>query len=410
METNEHEHSGEAHPGEAHPGEPQPPAYDHTATPQGRAFLWGGLILGVLAVVLLLTHGFGLFAGRGGGGETPPLVHKGDGIFIPEDSPLRKELTVMAAAAEPQSPLFTAPGLVESDPVRTVTVLPPGAGRVSAVKVALGDRVRRGQTLAVIDSPDLAQAYDDNDKAASSAVLAAKNLKYQEAQFKIGAASQRDLDQARSDNAQAVAEYERTRAHLRAMGAAENARGAARLLTVRAPVDGAVTALSIATGATINDDTQPIMTVADLSVVWVTAFVAEKDVAHVARNDDAEVSLDAYPGKTLHGKVLFVSHVIEPDSRRNKTRIAFENPDYDLKPNMFANVTLRGPAQGRVVVPASALLMNNDRTTVFVETSPWTFERRSVEPLLQEGSRVPILSGLKPGEQVLVKGGILIND
>ena len=401
MEANEHEHSGESQPAE----------FQHTATPQGRAFLWGGLVLGVLLVLLLFTHGFGLFGGHGGTeAATPALVHQGDRIFIPESSPLRKQLTVMAAPAEPESPLFTAPGVVESDPVRTVTVLPAGAGRVRAVKVALGDRVQRGQLLALIDSPDLAQAYADNDKAASAATLAAKTLKYQQAQFEIGAASQRDLDQARDGNAEAVAEYVRSRARLRAMGAAEDARGEGRLLGVRAPVDGAITTLSIATGATINDDTQPIMTVADLSVVWVTAFVAEKDVAHVARNDDAEVVLDAYPGKTLHGKVLFVPATIEADSHRNKTRIAFENPDYALKPNMFAAVRLLGPAQSRVVVPASALLMNNDRTTVFVETSPWTFERRSVEPLLQEGSQVPILSGLKAGEQVVVKGGILIND
>jgi cobalt-zinc-cadmium efflux system membrane fusion protein len=390
---------------------PAPETHDHTPTARSSAILWGGLILGVLLVLLAFTHGFGLWGGRGGGGEeNPAVVHQGGRIFIPEKSPLRHELAVMAVPAEPQSPMFTAPGLVEPDPVRTVTVLPAGGGRVQAVRVSLGDRVKRGQVLAVIDSPDLAQAYDDNDKAASAATLAATNLKFQEAQFKIGAASQRDLNQARNDNEQAAAEYLRTREHLRAMDAPENARGAARLLSVRAPMDGAVTTLSTAPGATINDDTQPIMTVADLSVVWVTAFVAEKDVAAVARNDDAEVRIDAYPARTLHGKVLFVSPVIEPDSRRNKTRIAFANPDYDLKPNMFANVTLRGPARSRVVVPASALLMNNDRTSVFVETAPWTFERRTVEPLLQESSQVAILSGLQPGEKVVVRGGILIND
>jgi membrane fusion protein, heavy metal efflux system len=398
---------------EAHEQEPTPTPspHDHTPTVRSSAFLWGGLLLGLLVVVLLFTHGFGLFGGRTGTGEqTPAFVHQGTRIFIPESSPLRHELTVLAVAAQPQSPIVTAPGLVESHPLRTVTVLPAGGGRVRAVKVVLGDHVRRGQVLALIDSPDLAQAYDDNDKAASAATLAAKILSYQEAQFRIGAASQRDLDQARNDNQQAVAEYVRSREHLRAMGAPQNARGAARLLTVRAPMDGAITTLSIAPGATINDDTQPIMTVADLSLIWVTAFVAEKDVASVAPNDDAEVSVDAYPGRTLHGKVLFVSPVIEPDSRRDKTRIEFANPDYALKPNMFANVTLRGPARSRVIVPASALLMNNDRTTVFVETAPWTFERRSVEPLLQESSQVAILSGLQPNEKVVVQGGILIND
>jgi cobalt-zinc-cadmium efflux system membrane fusion protein len=105
-----------------------------------------------------------------------------------------------------------------------------------------------------------------------------------------------------------------------------------------------------------------------------------------------------------------VSDVIEADSRRAKIRIAFPNIDYALKPNMFADVTLRTPPQSRIVVPTSALLMNNDRTSVFVATAAWTFERRTVEPHLEEGSTVVILSGLQAGDQIVVKGGILLND
>jgi len=384
--------------------------FQHEHTARGRIFLWGGLAAGVLLVVLLLTHGFGLFRRAPAAEEPPALVHRGDKIFVPESSPLRQRLTVTAAAAEPTSGRITAPGIVESDPVRTVTVLPPGGGRVRDVRITLGDRVQRGQLLLRIDSPDVSQAYADHDKASSAARLAASNLLRAEGQFKIGAIAQRELDQARNDDRQAAAEYARSREHLRAIGAAEDARGEARLLAVRAPVTGSVTTLTVAPGATINDVTQPVMTIADLSVVWVTALVAERDIANLSRNEDAEVTLDAYPGKTLRGKVLFVPDVMEADSRRNKTRIAFDNPDYLLKPNMFTTVILRAPPMQRVVVPSSALLMNNDRTTVFVATAPWTFERRTVQPLLEESSQVALLSGVQPGEQVVVRGGILLND
>ena len=403
MEANEHD------PQSAHDHEAAD-AYDHHASPRASAFLWGSVVLGVVLVVGLLTHGFGLFGHAASPEEAPALQRRGDKIFVPETSALRRRLTVMPAPTRLASGRITAPGFVEADPARTVPVLPSGAGRVQSLKVALGDRVQRGQTLVLIDSPDLAQAYGDNDKAASSARLAATNLKRSEEQFKIGATAQRDLDQARSDNDQAVAEYLRTRARLRAMGAAEDARGVARLLAVRAPMNGSVTALATAPGALINDITQSIMTIADLSVVWVTALVAEKDVRVLAPGQDAEVSVDAYPDRTLHGKVLFVPDVIEADSRRNKTRIAFGNPDYALKPNMFTTVTLHGPAIARVVLPSSALLMNNDRTSVFVATAPWTFERRTVEPLLEESTEVVISSGVQPGEQVVARGGILLND
>jgi cobalt-zinc-cadmium efflux system membrane fusion protein len=385
--------------------------HDHAPNAWGRAFLWGGILLGLLLVAAFLTHGFGLI-GPGGKSDTAPamLVRQGEKIIIPASSPLRKRLTVTAAHAEDVSAKLLLPAVVESDPSRTAAVLTPLGGRVLEIKVALGDRVRQGQVLAVIDSPDLGQAYDDNDKAADTAQLTRKNLTRQEEQLKLGTASTRDLDQARSDNAQAASEYARTQARLQTLGVPAEKQQHSTLLSVVSPVSGSVTTLAIARGNMINDPTQPIMTVADLSTIWVTALVPEKDVAAVKKDQDAEVALSAYPGKVLHGKVLFVSDIIEPDSRRDKLRIAFPNADVSLKPNMFATVTLVGAKQSRVIVPTSALLMNNDRTTVFVATEPWTFERRTVDAQLEEGPTVALGSGVKDGEQVVVKGGILLND
>ncbi|MGC2033769.1 MAG: efflux RND transporter periplasmic adaptor subunit [Steroidobacteraceae bacterium] len=385
--------------------------HDHQPSSRGRAFFWGGIGLGLIFLAALFTHGFGLLGPSVKGGGPPDLMtRQGDKILIPEGSALRNRLSVMPALVEPVSAKLLLPAVVESDPARTAAVLPPFGGRVLELKVALGERVVRGQTLAVIDSPDLAQAYDDNDKAADSATLNDKILARQQEQSKLGTASDQDLDQARSNAAQAAAEYSRTQAHLKTLGAAADAKPGNRLLTVTAPVAGSITTLSIAPGAIINDPTQPIMTIADLSVVWVTAMVPEKDVGAISKNEDADVSLAAYPERVLHGKVLFVSDVIEPDSRRNKLRIAFANADHALKPNMFATVTLLGAQRSRIVLPSSALLMNNDRTSVFVAVAPWTFERRTVDTELEEGTSVAIRSGINAGDQVVVKGGILLND
>jgi cobalt-zinc-cadmium efflux system membrane fusion protein len=352
-----------------------------------------------------------LLGGPGKGVAEPELmVRQGDKILVPEGSSLRARLSVMAVSLQPVSPKLLLPAVVESDPARTAAVLTPLSGRLIALKMALGDRVVRGQVLAVIDSPDLAQAYNDNDKAADASRLTEKNLARQQAQNKLGVASDRDLDQAKSDYAQAAAEYTRTQARLKVLGASLEIKPALRVLTVTAPVSGSVTALSVAAGNMINDPTQPLMTIADLSTVWVTALVPEKDIAAVSKNEEAQVTVAAYPTEVRQGKVLFVSDVIEPDSRRAKIRIAFANTDYLLKPNMFATVVLAGRERPLIVLPSSALLMNNDRTSVFVATAPWTFERRNVDAQLEEGSSVAIRSGLSAGEQVLVKGGILLND
>src|SRR5271155_1719786 len=163
------------------------PIHDHEPSFRGKAFLWGGTALGVLFLAALLTHGFGLF--RGGKNEEPPalMVRQGDQIVVPEGSALRKALTMEPVAARPVNAKIALPALVESDPARTSAVLTPLSGRLISLKVSLGDRVRKGQVLAVVDSPDLGQAYDDDAKASDTLKLADKNLERQEGQNRIGA-------------------------------------------------------------------------------------------------------------------------------------------------------------------------------------------------------------------------------
>ena len=381
--------------------------HQHGSMRIGGGYLWAGIGVGIVVIGVLYASKAGLFGGK----EAPPppaaFQRQGDKIVIPADSPLRSRIAFAPAATRSIGGRLSVPGTVEADPSRTIPVLTPLSGRLAELKVGLGDRVTAGQVLAVIDSPDLAQAYDDDEKAADTLALTEKTLNRQKQQQQIGVASDHDLDQAKSDYSQALAEHERTQARLRDVGAlaADHHR-----LVIRAPVAGSVTALSAANGAMINDATQPLMTLSDLSTIWVTALVPERNLGEVAKGQAAEVRLDAYPGKVLAGKVTFVSDVVEPDSRRDKVRVAFTNPDAVLKPNMFATVTLKGVEKTLVVLPTSALLMNNDRTTVFVQTGDWTFERRVIDLSLEEGTEVAIASGVKPGEQVVVKGGILLND
>jgi len=149
---------------------------DHSPTARGRAFLWGGIVLGALLVIGLLTGGFGLLGGRHAPEEQPVLVRQGNKIIVPQGSSLRGRLTIVPVEARTVNPKLSLPGIVETDPTRTAAVLTPLAGRVVEVKVALGDRVTSGQVLALIDSPDLAQAYDDDDKATDTLHLTSKNL------------------------------------------------------------------------------------------------------------------------------------------------------------------------------------------------------------------------------------------
>jgi len=339
-----------------------------------------------------------------------PFSRIGDRIIVPEASPLRTLLTVAAPAMKEVARTLVLPANVEADPSRTVKVMPPVTGRVTELKVQLGGRVVQGQELAVIDSGDLAQAYADIEKARSTLTLTKKALDRQLGLEKAGGAAIRDREQAQSDYDQAVAELERSESRLRAMGIPTDQKQQSRLLYVKAPVSGSVIDLQVAPGAFLNDATAAMMTIANLDTIWVTANVPEKDIAFVFPGQSVRVTFRSYPDDVFEGKVLFVSDVVESDTRRNKVRIAFDNPDKMLKPNMFANATFAAPSVSQLIVPTSALLMTNDRTSVFVEVSDWAFERRNVEIAHQEGTAVAVKNGIRPGERVVVKGAVRLND
>jgi len=302
------------------------------------------------------------------------------------------------------------PAMVESDPARTVKVLPPVTGRLVELKVQLGERVVQGQELAIIDSGDLAQAYSDVEKAQSSVTLTKKALDRQLGLLKIGGGAIKDREQAESDYSQAVAEFDRAQTRLRSIGVSAEQIANSRLLTMKAPVAGSLIDLQVAPGAFLNDVTAAAMTIANLDTIWVTANVPEKDISFVYNGQTVNVTFPSYPGKVFSGKVLFVSDVVEPDTRRTKVRIAFDNPDKMMKPNMFANATFVAPAMSQLIVPTSALLMTNDRTSVFVEVAEWAFERREVDVAYQEGPTAMVKSGLQPGERIVVKGAVRLND
>jgi cobalt-zinc-cadmium efflux system membrane fusion protein len=343
--------------------------------------------------------------------EAPPILRRiGDRIVVPPDSPLRTRLVAEEPAMKEVSRTLVLPALVEADPIRTVKVLPPVAGRVIDLKVQLGARVAHGQELAVIDSSDLAQAFADEEKARSALKLTKQTLDRLMILERNSAISVKEREQAQSDYAQALAELDRAESRLRAIGVPADQKERSRLLSLKAPITGSVIDLQVAPGAFLNDPTAAIMTLANLDTIWVTANVPEKEISFVFNGQDVNIAFASYPDKVFNGKVLFVSDVIEPDTRRTKVRIELNNPNKALKPNMFANATFVAPSVASVVVPSSALLMTNDKTSVFVEVAEWTFERRNVEIAYQDGSTAVIKSGIQQGERVVVRGAVRLND
>lgn len=340
---------------------------------------------------------------------TPAIVHQGQRIEIPAGSSLRQRIKVAAVAMRQAPHALDFPATVEADPAHMANVLPALGGRVARLDVDLGQHVTRGQLLAVIDSGDLAQAYADLAKARDAMQLAKKTLDRAHGVEQAGGAAVKDLEAAHSGYVQAQAEYQRALTRLQALGGTPGDT-AAQPMQVRAPISGTITALSIAPGMYVNDPTVSMMTIANIDKVWVTAQVPANQLGLVRQGQAATASVPAYPGRVFRGTVDSIGAVLDADTGRDKLRIAVANADHALKPNMYARASVDVAQPAEVFVPQSALLMNNDSTTVFVEVAPWTFERRTVELGYGEGDDARVIAGLKAGERVIVAGGVLLND
>jgi cobalt-zinc-cadmium efflux system membrane fusion protein len=328
-------------------------------------------------------------------------------IAVPENSPIRGRLVIETPKAEQVKATFSAPAVVEADPARYARIYPPLSGRVMELNVCLGDRVSEGQPLVAIDSPEFNEAQGDFLKAKSALELAGKTLARLNLLFEHGVAAQKDVEQAKSDHDVARNELERAQTRLQMYTqSAEHKLGAP--VVVKSPISGTVVELSVSRGEFRNDAATEMMTVADLSTVWLTANVQEKDIRNVRKDGEVTAVLAAYPDDSFSGRVLFIGDILDADTRCIKARIAFPNPECRLKPGMFATATFQCAAESVITVPNTAVFQVDGAPRVFVELAPWTFEPREIRAGAQTSDRTIILAGLLASDRIVAREGSLL--
>ena len=375
----------------------------------------------------------GLQDGVGGPADSP-VQRRGATLTVPANSPLRLALQVAVVTESDVQRPIAVPGVIEADASRLIRVVAPVAGRIERLYKRLGDPVRVGDALFSLDSADLASATSDAAKAHAALTLAERNLARQQELVAAEIAARKDLEQAQNDQAQALSEARRTQARLAQLGIVEGphsgaaAPGSGRLYTMKAALAGHVIEQTGAQGGFWNDTNAPVLTIADLSSVWLTASVQEKDLAAVFVGQHAQITLTAYPGEPLVGKVAYIAQVLDADTRTVKVRVALANPLGRLRPGMFASAVFSAATHRAVTVPAAALIQDGFNTRVFVETRPWTYESRIVKTgaqvsqgtatvassaaagAVQSAAQVEIEAGLKAGERIVVKDAVLLHD
>ena len=181
-----------------------------------------------------------------------------------------------------------------------------------------------------------------------------------------------------------------------------------RTLTFYSPITGFVTDRKAFPQTSVTPDTE-LYTVSDFSTVWVNADVFEYEAPFVKVGQHAEMQLSYYPGKTWNGHVSFIYPTVDPTTRTVKVRMEFPNPDFTLKPQMFADVDLKINYGNQIIVPQEAVLDSGKEQRVFVAKGDGYFEPHAVTTGAKLDGKVVVLSGLKTGETVVSSGNFLVD-
>ena len=296
-------------------------------------------------------------------------------------------------------------GQVQPDPAHEVPVLSIANGRVTALKVDIGDVVHKGQLVMQVQSPDVTTAFNSYIKAVADEQLANTTLTRDQLLFGKGAIAQSQLQIAQNGEADAKADLETAGQELRILGVDKSHPG--DTVNVYAPISGVVIALNTtAAGAAGLTATGPSgsLTIADLNHVWVVCDVYENDLAQVRLGEHADITLNAFPGQPLEGTISDIGSILDPSIRTAKVRIQVPNPGDRLRIGMFATATFHAStAQTSLVVPADAVLHLHDHDYVFVPAgSQGNFRRLAVTSgQTLPGNAVVISGALQEGQPVV---------
>jgi len=284
----------------------------------------------------------------------------------------------------------------------------PIDGRATALLVRPGDRVRAGQALVELSSPQVGTVQADAQKAQSDLSVAQKASDRVHTLKADGAISDKEVAQAEADLRKAKADVGRTSAQLRALSI--SASEPATNVALHAQVAGTVVERNVLVGQEVRaDQAAPLLTITNLDTVWVLADVYEQDLGLIEQGAEVAVRVPAYPGVDFKGKVGHIGDVVDPVTRTVKIRCLVPNPGGRLKPEMFAKVELHDISGRKVIqIPAKAVIIDGDKTRVLVASEGNLFRPRQVEVGPELDGVVRVLSGLKTGEKIVTDGALFL--
>lgn len=323
-------------------------------------------------------------------------------------APQLSSLKVVAVAEVPMPVAEPSNGRISYDENVTARISSPIAGRVTASRVEIGDRVGRGATLLEIDAPELASADADWHKARADETY--KKLAFERARNLLDneVIARKEYEAAAAEYQQAAAETRRASLRMKNLNASGNENGR---FALKAPLAGVVADKQVNPGLEVRPDLpNPLLVVTDINRLWVIVDLPERSLAGVRPGQALSIETDAYPNERFAAKVERVGLALDPETRRVQVRGAIANPEHKLKPEMFARVAfLADNGRKGVRVPNTSLIADGLYSYLFVERETGVFEKRRVNVALKGHDSSFIDQGIAGGDRVVTEGALLLN-
>jgi cobalt-zinc-cadmium efflux system membrane fusion protein len=299
-------------------------------------------------------------------------------------------------------------GEINFDDKKVSKVYPFSSGQVLQVNVSVGDKVSKGQTLAIIKSADVSGNYSDLSTAGNDVAIAKKQMDNQESLFKNGIASEREYIEAKENYQKAVTAASKLKNQIEINGGGRTSPNG--IYMISAPISGYIVEKKINQGGFIRSDANDnLFTIGDISDVWVFANVYETDIAKVKKGYPAAITTLAYPDSTFNGVVDDVSNILDPVTKVMKIRVKLPNKRGMLKPEMFANIIITNKEGIKAIaVSSKAIVSENGKNYVIIYKDKCDLKVQAVEILKTIADKTFIKSGLQQGDKVISKNQILL--
>jgi len=368
---------------------------------------------GLLAATLLAVTGCG---GHEQDVKASTLNKERDPLVVEVSPSLAGRIQISAARAQDVARTFRAAGRVQADEHRTGRVSSPVTGRLTDVFAHEGDSVKRGQILATLSSTELSNTELTFLEAHSRRQLAERAVERAEQLLKADVIGSAELQRRKAELQEKVEEVAAAKSQLNVLGMSDEAieklqtsRVIHSISHIVASVTGTIVEQKAVTGQVVQPG-ELVYRIADLSQVWLVADVPEESAGDLRIGKTVKAEISAFPGEPIHGKLSYVSATVNPETRTVRIRMNLPNPHHRYKPDMLATVSLEDVPQKRLVIPAQALVREDNKDYVFVQTAPNRYRLRQVTLGADLENRSIVTEGISPGDQIVIAGAFHLNN